>query len=149
MLAWSAAACLGVALLEIWLIVQVGHAIGGWPTFGLLLLSALLGTAVLRHEGRRVWAAFRSALQERRLPALEVADGALVIIGGTLLIVPGFLSDFAGLIAILPPTRVLLRRLLTTVVARRLGVPAANPRPDRTLKHPPRVIDGEVVDDEE
>jgi UPF0716 protein FxsA len=109
-------------IAEIWVLIQVGHAIGGWPTLGLLVLDSLLGAALLRHQGRRVWRAFRQALSERRVPAKEVADGALVLVGGALLLTPGFLSDVVGVLCLLPPTRALLRPALARLVAARLGV---------------------------
>ncbi|MCU1589017.1 MAG: FxsA cytoplasmic rane protein [Frankiales bacterium] len=136
-----------VQIVEIWLLIQVGHAIGGWQTLLLLVLDSILGAALLRRQGRRTWRAFRLALEERRLPAKEVADGALVLVGGTLLLTPGFLSDIVGVLCLLPPTRSLLRPMLTRVVARRLGVAGLSAR--RGARSRPAsydVIDGEVVD---
>jgi len=139
-----------VQILEIWILVQVSHAIGGWQTLGLLLLDSLLGAALVRQQGRQTWRAFRRALDDKRVPAREVADGALVLVGGTLLLTPGFLSDVVGLLLLLPPTRGLLRPLLTAFVARRLGVVGAaarlgsRPRPSTTSYGD--VVEGEVVD---
>ena len=142
-------------ILEIWVLIQVGQAIGGWQTLGLLVLDSILGAALLRHEGRRTWRAFRLALDERRLPAREVADGALVIIGGTLLLTPGFLSDIVGLLFLLPPSRAVLRPFLTAFVARRLGLAGVASRlPPRQPRRPygdvveGEVVEGEVVDPE-
>src|SRR3954470_23996822 len=90
-----------VQIVEIWLLIQVGQAIGGWQTLLLLLLDSLLGARLLRRDGRRTWSAFRLPLGERRVAAREVADGVLVIIGGTLLITPGFLSDVVGVLFLL------------------------------------------------
>ena len=77
-----------VPLIELFVIIQVGQAIGLWPTIALLLLSAVLGTALLRSQGRAVWRRFNDALAERRVPHREVFDGVLVIVGGTLLLTP-------------------------------------------------------------
>jgi len=111
-----------VPLVEIYVLVQVGQVIGALPTIALLLLMSLLGAWLLRREGARTWAAFRRALGSGRVPAKEVADGALVVFGGALLLTPGFATDVFGLACVLPPTRAVLRRLLTGVVTRRLGV---------------------------
>ena len=111
-----------VPIAEIYVLVQVGEAIGVLPTIALLIVDSLVGAWLLKHEGAKAWQAFRLALDERRLPAREVADGALVVFGGALLLTPGFLSDILGLLCILPPTRAVLRGLLTAVVARRFGV---------------------------
>jgi UPF0716 protein FxsA len=109
-----------VPVLEIWVIVQVGQAIGVVPTLVLLLADAVLGTWLFRREGRKAWAALREAIAEHRVPAKEVADGALVVVGGAFLLSPGFVTDGVGVLCLLPPTRALLRRALTRVVAVRL-----------------------------
>jgi UPF0716 protein FxsA len=111
-----------VPILELYLIIQIGGMIGVWPTLALLLADALLGSLLLRHQGRGAWRRFNAALAERRFPGREVADGLLIAIGGTLLLTPGFITDIAGLILLIPPTRALVRRLLKGVVARRFVV---------------------------
>ena len=99
-----------VPIVELYVIVQVGQGIGILPTLALLVVMSLLGGYLLRREGTRTWLALREALQAGRLPAREVADGALVIVGGALLLTPGFATDLFGLLCILPPTRAVLRR---------------------------------------
>lgn len=137
-----------VQIAEIWLLIQVGHAIGGWQTLVLLLLDSILGAALVRHQGRQTWRAFRRALDEKRMPAREVADGALILVGGTLLLTPGFLSDLLGLVFLLPPTRAFVRPLLTTFVARRLGVGGLVGRraPRGRQSSYGDVVEGEIVD---
>ena len=105
-----------VPLAELWVLIQVGQAIGVLPTILLLLADAVLGTWLFRSQGRKTWQAFRQALVERRLPAVEVADGALVVLGGALLLTPGFVTDVLGVLCLLPPTRAVLRRMLTGLV---------------------------------
>ena len=120
------AALVGVVpLLEIYLIVRAGQAIGlGW-TIVILVLDSVLGAVLLKREGGQAWRALRDALSSYRMPAKELADGALVLVGGTLLLTPGFLTDAAGFFFILPFTRPLARRALTAFVSRRfLGGPA-------------------------
>ena len=109
-----------VPVVEIWVIIQVGQAIGVLPTVALLLLDAFLGTWLFKREGRRTWTAFTLALQEGRVPAREVADGALVIVGGAFLLSPGFVTDAVGVACLLPPSRAVLRRLVTRLVGARL-----------------------------
>ena len=101
-----------VPLAEILVILQVGEAIGGWWTAGLLVADSLLGAYLLRVEGRRAWSQFRSALEQGRWPGDEVAQGALVIVGGTLLLTPGFLTDGLGFLFLLGPTRRMVARRL-------------------------------------
>ena len=88
-------AFVAVPVLEIWVILQVGQVIGGWPTVLLLVLDSLLGVWLLRREGVRTWQALRDALAQARLPGRELADAALVLVGGTLLLTPGFVTDSA------------------------------------------------------
>lgn len=148
-----------VPLVELYVILRVGDVLGVFPTVALLLTVSLLGAALVRREGARTWQAFRLSLGSGRPPAKEVADGALVIVGGALLLTPGFVTDIVGLLFIIPITRAVARRGLTGLVSRRMlggvtlgGVREGADRRGRTRpgarsdRHP--VVDGEVADDE-
>ena len=111
-----------VPIAELYVIIQVGQAIGVVPTLILLLADALLGSWLLKHEGRGAWRRFNEALAARRFPGKEVVDGALIIVGGTLLLTPGFLTDIFGLFLLLPPTRAFARRLLKRFTIGRFAV---------------------------
>lgn len=128
-------------ILEIYVILQVGDAIGVLPTIALLIFDSLIGAWLMRSQGRLVWRRFTTALEEGRPPAREVLDGALVIVGGALGLAPGFVTDALGLFLIAPPTRALVRRAVVRRLARggamRVGVWAAG----RT--RPPRDYDVE------
>lgn len=99
-----------VPLVELYVIIQVGQAIGALPTIGLLLLDSILGSLLLRAQGRTVWRRFRAALAAGRPPARETIDGALVILGGALMLTPGFVTDAFGILLLLPPSRAFARR---------------------------------------
>jgi UPF0716 protein FxsA len=101
-----------VPIAELYVIIQVGEAIGLWPTLALLLADALLGSFLLKHQGRGAWRRFNEALAQRRFPGKEVVDGLLIVVGGTLLLAPGFLTDIVGLLLLIPPTRAIVRGLL-------------------------------------
>jgi UPF0716 protein FxsA len=131
-------------LLEIYVIVQVGQVIGAWWTILLLVADSIFGAWLLRHEGGRAWRALRDALQAGRLPSNEIADGALILVGGTLMLAPGFVTDAFGILLILPFTRPAFRRLLATAVARRLVLDVTRPGPGPQGP----VVRGEVVDDD-
>ena len=75
--------------------------------------TACFGTWLIKREGGRAWAALRTALESGRMPARELADGALILVGGTLMLSPGFVTDAFGILLILPFTRPVARRLLT------------------------------------
>lgn len=107
-------AFLVMPLVELWVILQVGEVIGGWWTVLLLVVDSIVGAVIVRREGRRAWSAFRDALTAGRWPADEVAQGALVLVGGALLLTPGFVTDVMGLAFVLPPTRALLAKVIRT-----------------------------------
>ena len=113
---------IAVPLVEIYVIIQVGQAIGPWWTILLLVIDSILGSWLIRHEGARAWRALTEALDSGRMPARELADGALILIGGTLMLAPGFVTDGFGILMILPFTRPFFRRALTRVVSSRLVV---------------------------
>jgi len=113
-----------VPIVELYVIIQVGQAVGLWPTLFLLLLSAVLGAAMLRSQGRAVWRRFNDALTERRMPHREVLDGVLVILGGALLLTPGFVTDIFGLVLLIPPSRDLIRKFGSLFFFRRIQVGA-------------------------
>ena len=131
-----------VPIVEIYVIIQVGHVIGPWWTVLLLVADSLFGSWLLKREGVRAWRALQAALTEGRMPTRELTDAALIVFGGALMISPGFVTDVFGLFAILPFTRPVARRLLAAFVARRLvaGRDARRPGP------PGDVVRGEVVD---
>ncbi|MGI8594494.1 MAG: FxsA family protein [Solirubrobacteraceae bacterium] len=150
-----------VPLAELYVLIQVGQAIGALPTIAILVVDSILGSLLLRSQGRAVWRRFNEALRDHRPPAREVLDGALVIFGGALLLTPGFLTDVLGLVLLLPPTRAVLRRVLFAwfgrrfVVAHVAGAAAGagarrarrrRPAPGGTTTHEPYDVEGEAVD---
>src|SRR4051795_3361243 len=98
-----------VPIVELFVIIQVGGAIGVLPTIALLIADSVLGSMLMRSQGRTAWWRFNAALAEGRIPHREVLDGALGIFGGALLLTPGFVTDILGLGLLLPPTRAPLR----------------------------------------
>jgi UPF0716 protein FxsA len=115
-----------VPLAELYVIIQVGQAIGVLPTIAILLADSIIGSVLLRTQGRSAWRRFMAAVSEGRVPTREVLDGVLVIFGGAFLITPGFISDVIGILFLLPPTRSLARRLLLRNVAARMAASATS-----------------------
>ncbi len=105
---------------EIYVVIQVADAIGALLTAALLIASWPAGSWALRSQGRAAWARLRGELSARRPPGHAVVNGALVLIGGVLLIIPGFIGDVVGIALLLPPTRAVVRRVATRRLARRL-----------------------------
>ena len=110
-------------LAELYVILEVvGDSIGWAWTLALLVADSVLGSLLLRSQGRAVWRRFNDVIASGRVPHREVIDGVLVVFGGAFLITPGFITDLFGLMLLLPPTRALIRRQ----VARRLTIGVAS-----------------------
>src|ERR1044072_9780555 len=99
-------------IAEIYVIIQVGGAIGWIPTLFLLILDGFAGAALARSQGRTAWERFNLALSQGRVPARETFDGAMIILGGSLLLAPGFITDFVGFALLIPPTRAVFRAVV-------------------------------------
>ncbi|MEU6717253.1 FxsA family protein [Nonomuraea sp. NPDC046802] len=147
-------AFLVVPVLEIWILFQVGSAIGGLATVGLLIAGSLLGAWLMRREGRRAWRVLQNTLQSGGMPDRELAGNIVVLAGGALLLIPGFLTDVFGLLCIVPFTRPLMRRLGAWFFERRIErlaatSPYANLYPTHQEPGPTpnggRVVHGEVI----
>ena len=128
-----------VPVAEIVVAIQVGQAIGGWQTFGLLLLGSLVGAWLVRREGVRAWRALRGTVPGGGLPSRELLDGVLILLGGALILFPGFLTDIVGFVLVLPFTRPLVRTVLGRAVGRRVARAAGG----AGIGH--SVVPGEVV----
>ncbi|GII93947.1 FxsA family protein [Sinosporangium siamense] len=154
-----------IPVLEIWLLIQIGGVIGGWTTVGLLVLGMLLGGWLVRREGLKVWRDINAALASGKMPDRELGDGALLMAGGALLLIPGFLTDIVGFACILPFTRPVVRKVGNWMFKRRLekmaaaspyaginlGMPFTPPgasRPEEAERPSGPVIHGEVLRDE-
>jgi len=136
-----------VPLVELYVIIQVGQAIGTLNTIAILLLDSIVGSWLLRTQGRGAWLRFNQALAEGRPPAREVLDGGLIIFGGALLISPGFVTDVFGILLLLPPTRAVVRRLLVRGFARRFFVLGSGARSRRGRPPPPDdVVDSSAIE---
>lgn len=139
-----AALFLTVPLLEIFVIIQVGRWIGAWWTIALLIAESALGAWLIKREGQRAWRALRASMGSGRMPGRELADAALILVGGTLLLTPGFVTDLVGFFLVLPPTRPVARRVLAWFVARRVFAIGNRMAPPSATG---RIIPGKVADD--
>lgn len=146
------AAVVAFPLFEVAVLIRSGQAIGFGRTVLLMIATSALGAWLAKREGGRAWRALAKAFESGRMPSDELADGALILVGGVLLLLPGFVSDVAGLIFLLPFTRPLARRALAYAFARQGGGGLA-PRPivdpsrgatDPTIV-PGEVVEGDVV----
>lgn len=131
-------------ILEIVVLIQVGQVIGPWWTILLLVLDSILGAWLIKREGRRAWQALRSQLESGVMPARELADAALIVLGGAFMLSPGFVTDALGILLILPVTRPLFRRLLTSYALQRVS---RRTTPRNAARPGPEVVRGEVIED--
>ena len=133
-----------VPIAELAVVIQVGQEIGVAWTVAILVADSILGSILMRAQGRVAWRRFNEALQAGRVPAREVLDGGLVMFGGLLLLTPGFITDFLGLLLLIPPTRALVRAVLAKRLTQRMVASMTAPR-----RPPDDVIDGTAVDVED
>lgn len=117
-----------VPIVEIYVIIQVGEAIGPLWTIALLIADSIAGSLLMKAQGRSAWRRFQLALSEGRMPGREVLDGVLVIFGGALLLAPGFVTDVGGALLLLPPSRAVIRRVLARRVTLGLLHDVPSPR---------------------
>ena len=110
-----------VPVIEIYLLIEVGSLIGGLATVVLLLLMSFLGAFLVRSQGFIIITRIREQLSQGRLPAAQMLDGALVLVGGVLLVTPGFFTDFLGIFFLIPPTRRLIKLWLGLWLQARLA----------------------------
>jgi UPF0716 protein FxsA len=109
---------------EVFVAIELADAIGVLAMLLLLIASWPIGTWALRSRGRAAWRRLGEAVAARRPPGREVLDGALTLLGGLLMIVPGFITDALGALLLLPPTRALMRRVLVRNLQSRVVVRA-------------------------
>jgi UPF0716 protein FxsA len=122
---------IALPVAELYVIIQVGNAIGLVPTLFLLLLDGIAGAALARWQGRAAWERFNGALAAGRVPAKETFDGAMIIVGGALLLAPGFITDVIGFALLIPPTRAVFRSGVARFARRRIAfgwaIPSSRP----------------------
>jgi UPF0716 protein FxsA len=110
-----------VPVIEIYLLIKVGSLIGGLPTVAILLAISFLGAYLVRSQGFRIISQVREELARGRLPAAQMLDGALVLVGSLLLMTPGFFTDFVGIFFLIPATRRIIKLWLGLWLQARLS----------------------------
>lgn len=108
-----------VPAIELMLLIEIGQVIGTLPTFGLILVTGLAGSALARTQGLSVWRKFQARLSAGRMPGDELIDGLIILVSGALLLTPGVLTDIVGLAGLIPLTRRLIRKPLSAFVRQR------------------------------
>lgn len=113
---------IGVPFAEIYVLLQVGQAIGVVNTLGLLVLISVVGAWLAKREGLGVLRRMQRSIDAGRVPGTELVDGFLILLAGALMLTPGFLTDILAILLLLPPVRAVVRRELRRRVARRIQI---------------------------
>ncbi len=113
---------IGVPFAEIYVLLQVGDAIGVVNTLGLLILISVVGAWLAKREGFGVLRRMQRSIDAGRVPGTELVDGFLILLAGALMLTPGFLTDILAILLLLPPVRAVVRRELRRRVARRIRI---------------------------
>lgn len=135
---------IAIPLIEIALFIQLGSFLGLWPTLLIVVLTAILGTYLVRQQGLQVLAQVQRSFNEMRDPTEPLAHGAMILFSGALLLTPGFFTDTVGFLLLVPAVRIaafgFLRRRIKVTGFTATRQEARSPQPSRT------VIDGDYVD---
>jgi UPF0716 protein FxsA len=131
----------GAPLVELYLLIEVGSVIGAVPTIALSLFTAALGGLLVRMQGFTVLFRAQSALGKREVPALEMLEGALLLLVGLALLLPGFITDAVGFLLLVPPLRRWL--IVRWLKARGNLTPPPGPPPGQEERRPDRIIEGD------
>ncbi len=134
-----------VPILEMYLLIKIGGVIGALPTIGLVVVTAMVGVALLRQQGLVTLHRVQTALDRGELPATEMLEGIALLLGGALLLTPGFVTDGLGLFCLIPSTRQLLVRAAVTRVATTAENETKSNEP--TISKKGRIIEGEFTKD--
>ncbi len=154
MFRWLLLLFLVVPLVEIYVLIQVGTVVGAFPTVLLVVLTAVLGAALMRLQGFSTLARVQASLNRGEIPATELVEGAILLVAGALLLTPGFVTDAVGFACLVPPWRTALARwLLARGIARFRAEAQAQARarrgPGERDSQRGRVIEGEYRRDED
>ena len=132
-------------IIEMYLLIEVAGYIDAWPTIGLVMLTAVVGVALLKRQGIATLTRGVQRAQQGQVPATEMAEGILLAVAGALLITPGFVTDFVGFTLLFPPSRVAIAKILMQRVAMSATVmsPSRARGADSAANDAGNVLDGE------
>ncbi|MBU5593662.1 membrane protein FxsA [Amphibacillus sp. MSJ-3] len=116
MLKWLLLLIISVPILEIVLLIWASSSVGVWSVIGLIVLTGLIGLTLAKHEGIDTLRRAQQNMQQGQLPAEEILDGICILFGGILLLIPGFITDIAGLLLMLPFTRPYFKNWLKAII---------------------------------
>lgn len=128
-----------VPIIEIYFLIEIGEVIGAIPTVFLVVFTAVLGAQLLRFQGLSALQRVQASMARGEMPAVELLEGVVMLVGGALLLTPGFFTDSLGFICLIPPLR---QKIIRHVISRYIRFPDAGGAPPSSSDGP-RTIDGE------
>ena len=143
-----------VPAVELLLLIHIGSRIGPLPTIAIILITGFLGASLTRTQGLKTLTRYQQALAEGRLPHEEIMDGLMILVAGAVLLTPGFLTDIAGFLLLVPSIRTAVRKKLAGYLKTRIqvvGPDGAPMNPEKPIEHGTggeRVVKGRVVEEE-
>ena len=140
---WLLIAFIAVPLIEIALFIQVGGFLGLWPTLGIVIATAFLGSWLVRSQGARELANLRGSFSELRDPSEPLANGAMILFAGAMLLTPGFFTDALGFALLFPPFRAFAYKQVKSKVKVQQFSMGGGPQPQNPSSPDDRVIDGD------
>lgn len=140
---WLLAAFIGIPLIEIGLFIQVGGLLGLWPTLLIVVLTAILGTSMVRTQGLAALANIQTSINRLDNPAEPLAHGAMILVSGVLLLTPGFFTDALGFALLIPAVRIRVFSFLRSRVNVQHATMSTGGQPRHRNSGGPGVIDGE------
>lgn len=126
---WLFLLVLIIPFLEIYLLIEVGGIIGAVPTIFLVVFTAALGAWLLKQQGFATFQRFQASLEQGIMPAYEMVEGPIILLGGALLLTPGFITDLLGLACLIPQLRKKIARYIIENVLTRMNGPMQRPGP--------------------
>ncbi len=138
-----------VPIIEIYFLIEIGEVIGAIPTVFLVVFTAVLGVQLLRFQGLSALQRVQASMARGEMPAVELMEGVVMLVGGALLLTPGFFTDALGFLCLIPPLR---QKMIRSVISRFIRFPdgGGGPSSSQSQSHGPRTIEGEFhkIDDD-
>jgi len=129
-----------IPIIEIYFLIEIGEVIGAIPTVFLVVFTAVLGAQLLRFQGLSALQRVQASMARGEMPAVELLEGVVMLVGGALLLTPGFFTDALGFMCLIPPLR---RKIIFSVIARFFRFPDGGGPSSQSPPHGPRTIEGE------
>ncbi|MDC0302746.1 FxsA family protein [bacterium] len=137
-----------VPIAELYLFMTLGKELGLWPTLAIIVITAILGAALTKSQGRRAMQKIQAATAEGRMPTEEALEGLMILLAGAVLLTPGFLTDTVGFLLLFPPARAIVAGYARKSLKGKIHfvTPGKPPQPSQKERPKSKLDDGNVID---